>query len=90
MVQVEVTEKVSDIIYDLSCKERYFEVMAFMANVQEAVFEARSCLTKEQTWDLFTAIQEYKCLLDELANYQEQETPCCLGLYKEDEIGELK
>ena len=89
MVQVEVTEKVADIIYDLSRKERYFEIMAFISNVQEAAMEARSCLTKEQIWDLFTAIQEYKCLIDELANYLEQEVPLGLHLYREEEKGEL-
>lgn len=89
MVQVEVTEKIADIIYDLSRKERYFEIMAFISNVQEAAMEARSCLTKEQIWDLFTAIQEYKCLIDELANYLEQAVPLGLHLYREEEKGEL-
>lgn len=87
---MKVTEKVAGLIRDLGRKERYFEVMAFIANVQEAAMEARSCLTKEQTWDLFAAIQEYKCLIDELANYREQEVPLGLHLYKEEEFGELK
>lgn len=61
--------------------------MAFVANVQGAAIEAQSCLTKEQAWDLFTAIQEYKCLQDEPANYK---THGNLGLYKEEEAGELE
>lgn len=90
MVRIRVTKKIAGIIHELRDGKRYFELMAFVANVQEAVIEARSCLTKEQAWDLFTAVQEYKCLIDELANYQRREVPCNLGLYKEEEIGELK
>lgn len=52
-----ITEKLANAIRELSDEARYFEVLAFIANAQEAAIEARSCLTKEQSWDLFTTIQ---------------------------------
>ncbi len=90
MVRIRTTKKIANIIRDLRDNKRYLEVMAFIANAQEAAMEARSCLTKEQVWDLFSAVQEYKCLIEELADYRNKEVPCPLGLYKEEEVGELK
>ena len=90
MELIRTTKKIVNIIRELQDNDRYFELMAFIANAQEAAIEARSCLTKEQAWDLFTAVQEYKCLVEELANYRNKEVPCPLGLYKEEEVGELK
>ena len=57
MVRVYVTKKVAKVINNLRNDKKYFEVMAFMANVQEATMEARSYLTQEQAWDLFSAIK---------------------------------
>lgn len=82
---VKVNKNVAKIISDLRNKSRYFEVLAFISNAQEAAIEARSFLTKEQSWDLLTAIQEYKCLIDELANYKEHNSPSNLRLFKKPE-----
>lgn len=89
MAWVRVSKKTAKVIRKLRKQAKYFEVLAFISNAQEAAIEARSALTKEQSWDLFTAIQEYKCLVDELANYQEHCPPSNLCLFKEDEVGEL-
>ena len=90
MVRVYVTKKAAKVIKNLRNDKKYFEVMAFMANVQEATIEARSYLTQEQGWDLFSAIQDFKCLLDELADYKKRDVPVGIHLYMEDEVGELK
>lgn len=90
MVRVYVTKKVAKVINNLRNDKKYFEVMAFMANVQEATIEARSYLTQEQAWDLFSAIQDFKCLLDELADYKKRDVPVGIHLFKENEVGELR
>lgn len=84
MVSIEVTEKIGSIVEQLSSHDKYMETLAFVSEAQEAAIEARSALTSDQTWVLFTAIQEYKCLIDELANYQNHFPPSNLGLYKEE------
>lgn len=86
---MQVTEKIADVIIDLQNEARYYEVLAFISNAQEAAIEARGSLTKEQSWDLFAALQEFKCIIDELAVYKNHAVPTCLGLYKEEEVGEL-
>ena len=90
MPWIKVSKKAAKVIRKLRKQSRYYEVLAFISFAQEAAIEARSALTKEQTWDLFTAIQQYKCLVDELANYQSVCPPSNLCLFKEDEVGELK
>lgn len=47
-------------------------------------------LTQEQAWDLFSAIQDFKCLLDELADYNKRDDPVGIHLFKEDEVGKLR
>ena len=90
MICVNVTEKIASLIQKLSSRTSYFETLAFVSEAQEAAIEARGALTKEQSWVLFTAVQEYKCLIDELANHTDMFPPSSLGLYKEEEVGELK
>lgn len=75
-----ITENLANAIRELSDEARYFEVLAFIANAQEAAIEARSCLTKEQSWDLFTAIQDYKRIVEEMANQRTRTLPNCIGI----------
>ena len=86
MAKITCSYRLAKVVRILRKKSKYFEVLAFISNAQEAAIEARSCLTKEQQWDLFTALQEYKCLVDELANYRKQETPSNLYIFKEDGV----
>ena len=75
-------DKLSEIIKELSTESRYFEVLAFIANVEEAVIEAKSYLMESQANDLFSAIQDYKCLVDEIAKCGKPMIPSGLRLYK--------
>lgn len=89
MVTIEVTDKLAEVIKNLSNKDSYFEVSAFVANALGAAIEARCSLTPEQAWDLFTAVQEYKVLIDELADCQNWLPPRSLGIFKEQEPGNI-
>lgn len=91
MRKIYVTKKLFNIISELRVESKYYETLAFIANVYEAAYEAKSNITKEQSWDLFAALQNYKCLVDEMANQIENhQPPAPLCIYKEEEIGELK
>lgn len=82
MSKIEVTEALANVVESLRDQNRYYQVLAFISQAQEAAIEARSNLTKDQEWVLFTALQEYKCIVDELANYSVKKPPSGLGLFK--------
>lgn len=91
MKKILVTNRLAKIINELQAEQKYYETLAFIANVYEAAHEAQSSMTKEQSWDLFAALQNYKCLIDEMANHQENHMPPApLCIYKEEEVGTLK